>query len=135
MRSFPNNFRRSSAGPTTNFYEKAGLVGTILGSGFALGLYLDGKIESKVGNLDGKIGSNADKSDAKFESLRSELGNIAAKSDAKFESLTVNSDAKFESLRSEMRSNRSELLNAFSNMQGERIRALEVAAAEQKKNW
>ena len=48
--------------------------------------------------------------------------------DSKIQSNSTKSDAKFESLR-------SELLNAFSNAQGERIRALEVAAAERKKYW
>ena len=48
--------------------------------------------------------------------------------DSKFDSKIDKSDAKFESLR-------SELLNAISNTQGERIKALEVAAAERKKYW
>ena len=63
-------------------------LGSIFVSGFGMATHLDSKIESK-----------SDKSDAKFESLRSEL------------------------------------LNAISNAQGERIKALEVMAAERKKYW
>ena len=68
-------------------------------------------------NLDCKISNLYSKFDNKIGNLDGKIGSNADKSDAKFESL------------------RSELLNAISNTQDERIRALEVAAAGRKKYW
>ena len=140
MRSLPNKFRRCNS--TSVGTEKRDesfsrkdvvFVLSIIGSAAGLAYNLDAKIGNLDVKFDRKIGSNSDKSDAKFESLRSELGSNSDKSDAKLESLlrkiesnSDKSDAKFESLR-------SEILSAFSSMQGERIRALEVVAAQQKK--
>ena len=121
--NFPRRFSTSTGTPTKDdsisrkdmiflgsiIVSALGIAYNIAGMAYNLDCKisnLDSKFDNKIGNLDGKIGSNSDKSDAKFESLRSELG-----------------------------SNRSELLNAISNAQGERIKALEVAAAERKKYW
>ena len=123
-------FCSSNVAPKTDFYKNVGLVATILGTIIALDAKSDAKIESlnaktdvKIESLRSELGSKIDKSVAKIESLN-------AKTDAKIESLNAKTDAKIESLR-------SELLTAFSNAQGERIRALEVLVAtrgEKEKN-
>ena len=90
-----------------------------------------------VCHLDGKIGRYYDKSEAKFESLRSELRdkvdslrsdvrNSSDKSDAKFERLrndvgknSDKSDEKFESLRSELTNSSAKSDAKVESLRGE----------------
>ena len=122
MRSLSKKFRRfcsTSAGIGKGNETFSGKDGFFLISGVGsiagLAYHLDAKIDSKIGNLDGKIDSK--------------IGNL----DGKIASNSDKSDAKFDSLRSEIQGFRSDILSAFSNKQGERIRALEVEVAAQEK--